>query len=327
MSSPSTTADPSTVTDSTLRCVCGSDQLADLGPCRPPSIGPRGTKLESELNSRFEPGRLYRCQHCHLGLRLPRPDDMALESLYENLPTSRWRNGLLRGSAQKYLVRQFRNESALKILDVGAFDGTFLRSLPDSFEKFAIEPSDAAALLKEHGITHVRPFLQPPEPDEEASFDVVTMFDVFEHLTDPLQGMRDLMSWVRPGGRLFVGTGNLDHWAWTMNAGGHWYLDPIQHIVVGSRKHFAWQADRLKASKFRCRTFSHHDGTVRQRVSQALTAFYFGARGGTGWNRLATRLMHSFSRFRNLSHKESMPYTQELHDHILVEFVRGEVPA
>lgn len=322
VSSASFTPDIAATTE--LQCVCGCTQLTDLGPCREPSIGPRGTDLEQELNSRFEPGRLYRCRECHLGLRLPRPDDKALESLYENLPTSRWRNGLLRGSAQKYLVNRFRNQRDLRILDVGAFDGTFLDSLPDSFQKFAIEPSDAVSMLEEKGVTFLKPFLQPPEPDEASTFDVVTMFDVFEHLTDPLQGMRDLMAYVKPGGTLFVGTGNLDHWGWRMNAGGHWYLDPIQHIVIGSRQHFQWQARQLNAVSSRSMTFSHHAGTVRQRLSQAMTAFYFGARNRPGWRRLAVRLMHQFRMFRELSHKELMPYTQELHDHILVELVRGD---
>ena len=307
-----------------LNCVCGCTDLVDLGPCREPSIGPRGTDLEAKLNSHFEAGKLFRCRNCHLGLRLPRPDDQSLATLYENLPTSRWRNGLLRGSAQKFLVKQFDGMSNLRILDVGAFDGTFLASLPKSFSKFAIEPSDATSMLEEQGITPLKPFLQAPTAQEEASFDVVTMFDVFEHLTDPLQGMRDLMAYVKPGGKLFVGTGNLDHWSWKMNAGGHWYLDPIQHVVVGSQRHFVWQAKQLNAASFRVRSFGHHVGTLKERISQASTAFYFGVRNKSGWKRLAVRAMHQLPHFRNLSHKELMPYTQELHDHLLAEFVREE---
>ncbi|MCA9051738.1 MAG: class I SAM-dependent methyltransferase, partial [Planctomycetaceae bacterium] len=318
------TAGPEPVTEVNRRCVCGNARLIDLGACREPGIGARGTTLEGELSVRFEAGRLYRCEQCYLGLRLPCPDPDALESLYRNLPATRWQNGLLRGSAQQYLVKRLSQQQGLRILDVGAFDGTFLSALPDSFQKFAIEPSDAAVLLEELGIRNLKSFLQAPTPEEAASFDVVTMFDVFEHLSDPLQGMQNLMGYVRPGGTLFVGTGNLDHWSWRPNAGGHWYVDPIQHVVFGSRRHFAWQAVRLKAARFSCQAFSHHRGSVRQQISQALTTLYFGMRNQSGWRRMAVRLMNSSAFFRSLSHKDAMPYAQQLHDHLLAEFVCGE---
>ena len=306
-------------------CVCGSRDLVDLGPCRNPGVG-RCTDFEKTLSQQIDPGRLYRCQDCHLGLRLPRPDDATIASLYEGLPATRWKKGTVAGSAQQYLVERFSGHGGrIHFLDIGAFDGTFLRALPDHFEKAAIEPSQAATELEQQGIKVLKPFLAPATEDESGSYDVVTMFDVFEHLGDPLEGMKFAMSYVRPGGLLFIGTSNLDHWSWRQTLGMHWYLDPIQHVVVGSVKHFQWQMARIGASAFRSRIFSHQPGSIRQRLFQSLMTLYFGAKGRGGWRRIIRGVMNRSFAFRRMSHKDAMPYAQQLNDHVLAEFLRSEV--
>jgi hypothetical protein len=134
--------------------------------------------------------------------------------------------------------------------------------------------------------------------------------------------MKDAMSYVRPGGRLLVGTGNMDHWSWRQLGGSHWYLDPIQHVVIGSERHFRWLADQIGASSYRSTALGHQAGTPGQRASQALTTIYFGAKSRKGAGRAVVRIMNLLPAYRRLSHKTAVPYTQQLHDHILAEFVR-----
>jgi SAM-dependent methyltransferase len=59
----------------------------------------------------------------------------------------------------------------------------------------------------------------------EASFDVVTMWDVVEHLTDPLSELRHTHRILRPGGLLVLHTMDIEslfarlmgqHWPWLM---------------------------------------------------------------------------------------------------------------
>lgn len=306
-----------------LRCVCGHRGLRDLGPCRRPSAGPRGTGFERDLGEQFRSTRLYRCQQCFLGLRLPRPDDTTLASLYDSLPVSRWENGVVRGTAQNHVIRWCRRKHGLRVLDVGAFDGSFLAALPGSFQKSAIEPSAAADVLGRRGIQVLKPFLTEPTPCEAGTFDVVTTFDVFEHLADPLSGMQQLMAYVRPGGSLFVGTGNLDHWSVRLNAGDHWYLDPLQHIVVGGVRHFKWQAGQLNTRSVRIHPVSHQRGSIWNRWQESLMAVYFGLRGTGGWSGVAAKLLGRLPSVRRFACKQAMPYTQHIRDHVLVEFVRG----
>ncbi|EMI17885.1 type 11 methyltransferase [Rhodopirellula maiorica SM1] len=317
---------PTNITTEQVVCVCGSHRLIDLGECRTPGLS-RCSEFEHQVSTQVAPGRLYRCLNCHLGLRLPRPNDAVIASLYETLPANRWHKAAVEGSAQHYLIKRLRNRhrEPLSILDIGAFDGSFLAAIPNGFSKSAIEPSDAAADLKKNGIMVLKPFLKPAKDVEAGQYDIVTMFDVFEHLADPLEGMRSAMSYVRPGGKLFVGTGDMDHWSWRQTQGTHWYLDPIQHLAVGSRKHFRWQSTQLNASSCRIFAFSHQPGTLGQRCSQALTTIYFGAKRRGGISRGLVRLMNHFRVFRQNAGKDAMPYTQQLHDHLLAEYTRAEL--
>ena len=310
-----------------LRCVCGHGHLDDLGPCRRPGIHGL-TEQEAFLSQQVEPGRLYRCRHCFLGLRLPRPEQAKLESLYSAISADRWATDSSLSSAQKTVVRQTQlmaNSASISVLDVGAFDGRFLDALPSRFQKCAIEPSAGGqAELAKKSIRVLKPFLEPANSEEQQQFDLVTMFDVFEHLTNPLEGVRSLMSYVKPGGRLVIGTADLDHWSWSATRGFHWYLDPIQHISVGSRKHFEWLRSQLPTCGLTMASVSHQSGNILSRIVEASQMIYFGVRLRSGLARIATRVMHLLPYFQRLSHKDAVPYTQKLQDHVVAVFTRPE---
>lgn len=309
-----------------IQCVCGSTDVEDWGPCRIPASS-RLSERETLLSQQLEPGHLYRCRQCLLGLRLPRPDIQALEELYSAMKSDRWKNKELLGTAQSRVINAISHgrPSRIRVLDVGAFNGRFLAALPPHLEKYAIEPSTGGQqTLSDRGIKILKPFLEPAAADECEQFDVVTMFDVFEHLSDPSGGMQALMSYVKPGGSLFVGTANLDHWSWRATKGNHWYLDSIQHIVVGSRSYFERLQHQLPPSLLRICNLSHQDGSFSERIRQTAQMIYFGARNQTGNAGVCLRMMHTVPFFRRLAHKETVPYTQYLRDHLLAEFIRLE---
>ncbi len=70
-------------------------------------------------------------------------------------------------------------------------------------------------------------FLAADLPD---GFDVITMFDVIEHMRDPLACLRRAAELLVPGGLLVIETGDLAS-PWARLLGRHWYfLDPPQHL-------------------------------------------------------------------------------------------------
>jgi 2-polyprenyl-3-methyl-5-hydroxy-6-metoxy-1,4-benzoquinol methylase len=68
----------------------------------------------------------------------------------------------------------------------------------------------------------------------DASFDVVTLWHVIEHLPDPAGTLREIRRILKPDGQLYLRTPNVQSWeaVWFR---GHWYgLDPPRHLCLFS---------------------------------------------------------------------------------------------
>ena len=96
-----------------------------------------------------------------------------------------------------------------RILDVGCGTGANLLMLSKYGDAEGVDVSeDALAFCRERGLDKVRLGAGEKLPYEDATFDLVTAFDVVEHMDDDLAGLREMRRVLRPGGRalLFVPT-------------------------------------------------------------------------------------------------------------------------
>lgn len=67
----------------------------------------------------------------------------------------------------------------------------------------AVEPqNDARALLKELGYPAYASIKELSQQDTK--FDLITLFHVFEHITDPLDSLKMLRKALKPGGKVFI---------------------------------------------------------------------------------------------------------------------------
>jgi 2-polyprenyl-3-methyl-5-hydroxy-6-metoxy-1,4-benzoquinol methylase len=101
---------------------------------------------------------------------------------------------------------------SLRMLDVGCGNGSLLeRASRQGFECEGIETCQELAELTRNKLNrpvHNKLLAHCGFPME--TFDVITMYDLIEHLPDPIEDLRLAQSWLKPGGILFVLTPNDD---------------------------------------------------------------------------------------------------------------------
>src|SRR4026207_1200549 len=96
-----------------------------------------------------------------------------------------------------------------RVLDVGCGTGANLLMLSKYGEAEGVDISeDALAFCRERGLDKVKLGAGEELPYDNATFDLVTAFDVVEHIDDDLAGLKEMRRVLRPGGRvlLFVPT-------------------------------------------------------------------------------------------------------------------------
>ena len=119
----------------------------------------------------------------------------------------------------------------IMFLDVGCSSGSVLSVAKQcGFNTFGVEPATKAAetAAQIEGVEVFNGFLHDAQyPDNH--FDIVTLFEVIEHLTDPIALISEIGRILKPGGLLLIGTGNGG--SWTVQAlGNKWeYFDIKKH--------------------------------------------------------------------------------------------------
>jgi len=137
------------------------------------------------------------------------------------------RMGSILNNARKTIAK---NRETPRLLDVGCSSGALLLVAKEcGFEPFGAEPAkQAAATAQKLGFDVFSGFLHDAHyPDNH--FDVVTLFEVIEHLLIPDEIVREIRRILKPGGLLLIGTGNADSWTVKMQRGSWEYFDIRSH--------------------------------------------------------------------------------------------------
>jgi len=116
----------------------------------------------------------------------------------------------MRWGFRKRAISRYKTSGAL--LDLGCSSGAFLQFMgSQDWKLFGIEMSEegAAAAAARCGATVFAGNILDARFDAE-SFDVVTCFDVLEHLYEPRRVMARVAEWLKPGGIFYVLVPNID---------------------------------------------------------------------------------------------------------------------
>jgi len=135
-------------------------------------------------------------------------------------------------------IRQLTNfQSGLRLLELGSAYGFFLDEAAKYFECTGIEVSKPAAeYSRQRGHRVLNEPLSEATLPAIGKVDVVSMFDVVEHLPDPVATFKLLDRCLNTGGVIMLTTGDIE----SINArlfGKHWRLmTPPQHTYFFSRQ-------------------------------------------------------------------------------------------
>ncbi|MFA0754087.1 MAG: hypothetical protein IMHGJWDQ_001870 [Candidatus Fervidibacter sp.] len=152
-----------------------------------------------------------------------------------------------------------------RLLDIGCGNGSYLammKRLGWEVVGTEIDPKAADIATSSLGIfVHVGDLKDAPF--EHASFDVITMSHVIEHVADPIDFLRTAARFLKPGGEMIVVTPNLSSLG-SRIFGADWYcLDPPRHLYL-----FTPASVRLLFTKLRL--FGHLDVHTISRKGQKI---------------------------------------------------------
>jgi 2-polyprenyl-3-methyl-5-hydroxy-6-metoxy-1,4-benzoquinol methylase len=125
-----------------------------------------------------------------------------------------------------------------KLLDVGCAMG-FMMELANlsGYNAFGFDPSAYAIsqadkiIKKQIKLSTIDTVIYP-----KADFDIITMFDVLEHLSDPVSNLKKLVTFLKKDGIISIATGDTDSFMAKV-LGKRWtFYIPPQHLFFFNRK-------------------------------------------------------------------------------------------
>ncbi|MCA9970210.1 MAG: class I SAM-dependent methyltransferase [Anaerolineales bacterium] len=182
--------------------------------------------------------QIVECRQCGYVYANPRWSDEELISAYAAVEDETYvaERGGRELTFQKHLQAMERVTGVANgrsLLDVGAYIGVFVEvACAAGWRACGVEPSAwAAAEARARGLdVHTGTLDAPALAGRQ--FDVVTMWDVIEHVDDPLAEMRKAYARLRPGGMLVLHTMDIDsltarlmgpRWPWLMDMHLHYF--------------------------------------------------------------------------------------------------------
>jgi SAM-dependent methyltransferase len=216
-----------------------ADRAADSdAPRQCPLCARTGARLwlqaPDRLHGRREQYTLLRCPDCSLVWlsEPPEPENMHLHytEAYDKLISAGGQSSPQRWRDRRATLTQYKESGTL--LDLGCSSGSFLQFMRgESWKLYGIEMSaEAARIAEERSGARVFTGTVLDASFPAGYFDLITCFDVFEHLYEPRLVMGKVAQWLRPGGIVYVLVPNIES-AEARIFGSYWHgLEMPRHL-------------------------------------------------------------------------------------------------
>lgn len=259
--------------------ICGSSACADRGPIlhyRPERVA--GVAIElSDLTF-----RLKSCSSCGFIFKCPAIPEQRLLNCYARAGAGNWELN------PDPLQRRFdtiadvlrRHSPGRRILDIGCFNGAFLEWLGPEWDRYGIEPSEAAAAVAgERGVKILGPLIHEMIPPT-APLDAVLAIDVMEHIPEPLGFFQRVRQLLAPAGVFIILTGDTQALTWRSEGSLYWYCSLPEHVSFYNATALGHIGRRAGLDLIEHRRLSHQRATLSRKVQELVknVAFLSGSR-------------------------------------------------
>ena len=192
------------------------------------------------------------CDNCGVRYLDPQPSDEELSKIYSNSyflggedTNSRELVYRLKRTTASLYLDQFMKEVGLKnisnsgsLLEIGCGMGDFLiEAQSKGFEVSGLEVSDYLVQLTNQrlGLKCVEKGDIEASKFSPGSFDIITFFDVIEHVRKPISFMKKVNELLKVSGKIFLVTPSLDSWSARI-MGKNWVEYKVEHLFYFNKK-------------------------------------------------------------------------------------------
>ncbi len=230
---------------------------------------------------------LCRCPHCEFQFKDPIIDAAKLIACYAAADSDNWElapDPLLRNFDVLRTVLEC-HAPGRRVLDVGCFNGAMLSFLGDSWSRYGVEPSHAAAdLARQRGVNILGDTLESVNSAVEP-FDAIMAIDVVEHLVDPVHFFCQISARLKSGGIFLLLTGNTEALAWRLQGSMYWYSSLPEHVSFYNRPSLEKLGGLSGMECIECRAICHKRLPLKRWIIDSVkSAGYIAGRtvGGLG---------------------------------------------
>ena len=159
----------------------------------------------------YEKHHLIKCQSCKFVFCEPIPTDIELEAHYENYGRNDYLSPLTIKRYHEVLDSFEPYRKTNRLIDVGSGIGYFLEEAKKrGWEVYGTEFTDEAIkICSKKGIKMNKGVLNPNNYDSQ-EFDVITSFEVIEHINNPQEELARFYRILRKGGLVYCTTPNFN---------------------------------------------------------------------------------------------------------------------
>lgn len=270
---------------------------------------------------KFPERELIKCKNCFLFFSYPRPDKEDLYTLYLYAFPFNWQYELKDRKDWQLIIEWIKKlkKGELKILDVGCWDGKFLEKV-ENCKCYGIEiNSMASKKAEEKGIEIIAKDIYEIEHlTLPYKFDVITAFDVVEHVDNPFKFIYLLIKIINPNGFIVISSGNTDAISWRISKSKYYYCALPEHISFINKNWSEFIAKRFNLKIIYFKRFSHTSFNLKKIIFETMkNMIYLFSPSLFGMLRKIKQKNFSKNQLNKNVHP---PWWGSMKDHILIIF-------